>query len=636
MRKPDPTGRLWIEEGQPKHGLVAEVAPLAPIANTYTFTIPEDMESRIAIGQRVEIPLGRRGRLVKGFVVSLDRREWDSTLRSVHSLVDSTSYLTPELIELGRWISDHYCCPLATTLKAMTPEATRRERGLKAVQYVRLRESQPDTDFESLSRKRKNVLTILRESKVPVSINDALSKAGCTRAVFRALQETEWIEIFERKEAPRAVIVPAPATNVVAPPYSLNDEQLAALATIEKQIDRQCFGVTLLFGVSGSGKTEVYIHAMRRVLETGRQVLLLVPEIMLTTQLVQRLMSRLPDVTVQHSALTETQRAVIWRKIAAGEARSVIGTRSAVFAPFPNLGLICIDEEQESSYKNLRAPRYHVRDVALGRAKQLGIPLVLGSATPSLETWFQSQGDPEHQRVELSHRVRDLPLPDIRIVDMRDECLEQRKPVDLSRLLLQWLEETLARGEQAILLMNRRGFALNVFCPSCKMRLTCPNCSAGLVAHSISGLCVCHYCRTSMTTPTHCSALGCGAELLHVGLGTQRVEALLKERFPQAKIRRADSDVVKHRRDYETIVEQFTGREIDVLVGTQMIAKGLDFPFVSFVGVVSADLAGMAGDFRANEKLFQLITQVAGRAGRADRPGRVVVQTFSPDIAALR
>jgi primosomal protein N' (replication factor Y) len=356
----------------------------------------------------------------------------------------------------------------------------------------------------------------------------------------------------------------------------------------------------------------------------------------LTTQLVNRLASRFTSIAVMHSGLTGAQRSVMWRQIASGSRSVIVGTRSAVFAPCPNLGILIVDEEQEGSFKNLQAPRFHVRDVAIMRAKNLNIPVVLGSATPSLETWHRSERHPDYRRVILSERVNRMPMPKVHIVDMEAELAETRSQSILSRLMERMLDETLTRGEQALLLMNRRGFANRIICPACHTRLTCPNCNVNLVVHTASGFTICHYCRMRVPIPEFCPNVTCRERLVQMGSGTQRIEKVLADRFPAARVRRVDSDSMKSRADYENLVHDFEARKIDVLVGTQMIAKGLDFPFVSFVGVVDADLGAFSADFRAGERLFQLITQVAGRAGRAETGGRVVVQTTLPDLPVLR
>ncbi|RME41683.1 MAG: primosomal protein N' [Planctomycetota bacterium] len=632
----DRSGRLWIEEGEQRRGLIAEVAPLIPVQRTDSFAVPEEMALRLQIGRRVRVPVGARGRLVEGFVVGVDEGPWDHTLRPIAETVDAESFLTPELVALGREISVHYACPLGKTLKAVTPEDVRRARGLKNVRYLRLTEAGRRLlggDGSELPPKRATVLRTLAEGAEPVAEESVLTSCGVSRSLLRTLVRSGLVAVEVRKESVPDAEEP---TAVREPDYELNEEQRNALAVIGSQIARGGFGVTLVHGVSGSGKTEVYIHAIRRVLVEGKQAILLVPEIVLTTQLVVRLAERFERVAVLHSRLTGAERSRMWRRIAEGERNVVIGTRSAVFAPCPRLGLICVDEEQESSYKNLQAPRFHVRDVAIMRGKLNGIPVVLGSATPAVETFYHSEHRPDYRKVVLRRRVRDNPLPKVYLVDMRDELAQRKGPVVLSEPMRRMLGEALDRGEQAVLLVNRRGLAHRIFCPACKTRVTCPNCQVGLVAHRATGQSVCHYCLARFPTPTHCANVNCRQPLLYLGLGTQRVEDVLAERFPRVRIARVDSDTMTHRARYQRVIEDFSARRIDVLVGTQMVAKGLDFPHVSFVGVVDADATGLTFDFRAQEKLFQLITQVAGRAGRADTPGRVVVQTAAPDLPALR
>ena len=634
-RAEEATGHLWLEQGDQREGLIAEVAPHIRSFRTYSFSVPDSLADSLQVGQRVNVPLGRRGRLVQGHVMGLDRRVWDSTLRPIDSVVDPRAFLTPELVELGREIALHYHCPLGRTLQAMTPEAVRRQRGYRVVRLARLARSLDDirASGERLSPKRSALIHFLAESEDGVPVNQLLETCGVSVGVLRALVKRGWVEMSTRKELK---LDPEPETPIVDPTFELNADQQAALDAINAATDEGEFSVTLLLGVSGSGKTEVYIRAMRRVIASGRQAILLVPEIVLTTQLVQRLSVRFGHIAVYHSGLTDTQRSLMWQQVAAGTRNVIIGTRSAVFAPCPNLGLICVDEEQETSFKNLQAPRFHVRDVAILRAQRLAIPVVLGSATPSIETWYNSQHRSHYRRMILPRRVNNRPMPKVHIVDMRDEFSELKRMVVLSRTMERLLGETLERKEQAILLVNRRGYANRVYCPACKTRLTCPNCNVGLVAHTAGGVSICHYCRTRTPTPTTCSNIDCGERLVQMGLGTQRVETVLSARFPEARVRRVDSDTMRHRDQVQQLVEDFGERRIDVLVGTQMIAKGLDFPYVSFVGVVDADTNVMIGDFRAHEKLFHLITQVAGRAGRAEAPGQVVVQTSTPELPALQ
>lgn len=628
------TGHLWAEAGEPRVGPIAEVVPVLPVDRSYSFALPDDLAGAVAIGQRVEIPFGRNGRLVVGFVVGLDTGPWEVTLRPVESVVDSASFMSPELVELGRQIAEHYACPLGQTLKAMTPDAVRRERGLRKVRFVRLLISQPkiEEDGTRISPARRAILEQLGGADASVRVDDVLRFSGSSASVLRAMAKRGWVEITERRELAEP---DALATVPSEPNFELNDEQRRAVDEVNRALDDERFSVSLLYGVSGSGKTEVYIRAIQRVVAAGCQAILLVPEIVLTTQLADRLSSRFASVALMHSGLTESQRSVMWRRIASGAVSVVVGTRSAVFAPCPRLGLICVDEEQESSYKNLQAPRFHVRDVAIMRAQKLGIPIVLGSATPSLETWHRSEFHADYRRLFLTRRVRDLPMPKVHLVDMRDE-IEQSGRVVLSRMMVRLLKQSLEREEQALILMNRRGFAHKVFCASCRSRLECPRCSVGLVVHSTTGHSVCHYCRERIETPTVCPNPSCRQPLVQLGAGTQRVEEVLAKCFPKARIQRVDSDTMRHRAHYQHVVDDFEFRKIDILVGTQMIAKGLDFPFVSFVGVIQADPTGLASDFRAQERLFQLVTQVAGRAGRSDRPGTVVVQAMEPELPALR
>lgn len=629
------TGYLWAQEGEQREGLIAQVAPILPIEKTYSFAVPDDLKDSLSLGRRVMVPMGRAGRLVQGFVVNLDRMIWQSTLSPIASVVDSAGYLNDELIELGRRIAEHYACPLGTTLKAMTPEAVRRERGFRTVRYAELAGpvEQITAGDTRVTPQRRSLLDALVQAEEPVRVDALLASTGVSAAVLQGVVKKGWVYITQRKEA-RAES--PDVAQLIEPDYELNGEQRVAVDRIRSALESNRFWVGLLYGVSGSGKTEVYIRAMREVISQGKQAILLVPEIVLTTQLVRRLACRFADVAVVHSALSEVQRSLMWRRIATGEMKVVIGTRSAVFAPLPDLGLICVDEEQENSYKNLQAPRFHVRDVAIMRAHGLGIPIVLGSATPSLETWHNASHREHYEKISLTKRVKNLPLPKVHVVDMAVEHQELGREVLISRTMQRLLSEALDRKEQAVILMNRRGYARRVRCPACRTPVRCPNCDVNLVVHQATGQSICHYCRSRVTTPTHCPQVACGEKLVLSGAGTQRVEDVLSRLFPGAVIQRVDSDTMKHRRQYREVVDRFEAQEVDILVGTQMVAKGLDFPFVSFVGVIDADVGALATDFRAQEHLFQLMTQVAGRAGRADTGGEVVIQTLMPDALALR
>ncbi|NOS99611.1 MAG: primosomal protein N' [Phycisphaerales bacterium] len=622
---------LWIESGELKTGTVVTVAPIAPVDRLYSYVLPPALAGRIEPGQRIRVPIGKRGRLADGFCVSVDQRSWDATLKPVHSLIDDRSFLTADLLELGSWLARYYCCPLGRTLAALVPETVRRQAGFRRVTLVR-RTDQPNDPTHKLGAKQRAILDRLQSGDTPADTVALLRECDASTTTLRSLVRRGLLATETHR-------LPADAPSIDVPPveptFALNDAQRAAVEQVHGMIDARGFRVAYLFGVSGSGKTEVYIHAIRRVLAAGKQAVFLVPEIALTTQLVSRLAARFPDVAVIHSGLTGVQRSLTWSAIHDQRRRVVIGTRSAVFAPCPALGLIVVDEEQEPSYKNLRAPRYHVRDVAIKRAQQLGIPVLLGSATPSLESWHNCIRHSHFVRIDLPRRVRDLPMPELHIVDMNGEYKETTGVPDLSHQLVRALHRTFDRREQAILLINRRGYATWIGCPRCRHRIRCTHCDVNVVYHSARRELLCHYCGRRAPAPTQCPNPSCGGKLVHVGVGSQRIEELLRKLFPNARLARADSDTMRHPDAYRQLIADVESRAIDCVVGTQMIAKGLDFPFVSLVGVIGADTTLAGADFRSSERLFQLVTQVAGRAGRADAPGHVIIQTLAPDHPAL-
>ena len=422
---------------------------------------------------------------------------------------------------------------------------------------------------------------------------------------------------------------PGPKSELTIPKseFLLTTDQLKALYEIQKT---EGFTTVLLHGVTGSGKTEIYVQAAEHALMKGKTCLVLVPEIGLTPQLTERFASRFPNRTaVLHSSLTKKQRIEEWLRIRHGNAPIVIGTRSAVFAPLANIGLVVVDEEHETSYKQEETPRYNARDTAIVRAKTAGAIIVLGSATPSMESFRNSESG-KFVYVHLTSRVEDRPLPDVEIVNMREEFSAEGKQVVFSRRLLQGIEERLHRREQTMVLLNRRGFAAFLLCRKCGFTFQCSACSVSMTYHRSIHKLLCHYCGQARRPPEKCS--DCGSEYIHfVGEGTERLESDLKELFPEARIGRIDRDTMRHVRDFERVFGGFRRGEIDILVGTQMIAKGHDFPLVTLVGVVAADAALSQPDFRAAERTFQLLTQVAGRSGRGNRPGEVVIQSYFPD-----
>ncbi|NLX03516.1 MAG: primosomal protein N' [Phycisphaerae bacterium] len=420
----------------------------------------------------------------------------------------------------------------------------------------------------------------------------------------------------------------------VEPTFGLNEEQERVLERMLSAVRAEGFSVLLVHGVTASGKTELYVRAIKEALAMGKSAIYLVPEIALTTQMIHRLAERFEKVAILHSGLTDAQRRETWYAVADGRVKVIIGTRSAIFAPAPDLGVIVVDEEHEPSYKNIQSPRFNTRDLAIKRAQLEGLPVILGSATPALESFHNAQHNPHWQYLSLPKRVADLPMPSVSLVDMQQEMFERKGVHLLSRLMESRIDETLKAGKQTILLLNRRGYASFVFCPSCKFVMTCPNCKMNMVYHKSSGKAACHRCSARLVVPEKCDR--CGHKMNKFGLGTQRIEEELKTKFPDARIARMDTDVMTKPQDYERTLGDFAAGKTDILLGTQMIAKGLDFPNVALVGVVSADMTLSMPDFRAAERTFQLVAQVAGRAGRADHAGTVVVQSYSLSSPAIQ
>ncbi len=613
---------------------------LAAVDGEYSYAIPPELAGQVEPGRRVLVPFGRARSPQPAFCVAVGQEAWTNTLRPVAEVLDDQRLLGDQLLELGRWMARYYCCPLGRTLAAMVPEAVRSQSGFRSVKRLRITDKAPASPEVShpaaertLSPKRRAVLDALSASPEGLDLDELIERSGATRDIIAAMVKAGLLTVETRLEAAAAPDFDEPGEE---PVFALTPEQSQAIQRIEALMETRQFRAVLLFGVSGSGKTEVYIRAIRSALARGRQAILLVPEIALTTQVVHRLASRFRDVAVIHSGLTGVQRSLTWAAIARGDKKVVIGTRSAVFAPCPDLGVVVVDEEQEGSYKNQQAPRFHTRDVAIRRAQMAGVPVVLGSATPALETWHNCERLPHFERVTLHNRIAGLPMPGVEFVNMQVEQQERRGVHLLSRPMEEGLRRTLADGRQAVLLLNRRGYASYLVCSRCRTPIVCPNCRSNMVFHQTTGKAKCHHCSSRMVVPVRCGDPGCGGTLIRFGMGTQRVEEELRVKFPDARIARADSDALTKVEQYEQIVGEFEARRIDVLIGTQMVAKGLDFPYVSFVGVINADIGRSTPDFRADERTFQMITQVAGRAGRATAGGSVIVQSLEEPTPTLR
>jgi primosomal protein N' (replication factor Y) len=560
-------------------------------------------------------------------------------------------------MELARWISGYYVCPLGQVLAAMVPSAVKRGAGVKTQKYVYLRAGSTDIEKnikELRGKKQKQIVKFL-DGRRASSVNDAvevrglLEAVGCGNEPIKRLAEKDIVKIARKTILKSLPVIPK-GMSIKTEQVVLNDDQRKALAHFETVINSDEFGVMLLYGVTDSGKTEIYMRAIEAVLLKGAGAIVLLPEIALTAQTVQRFDERFKKIAVMHSGLTAAQRNVQWQKIKSGQADVVIGARSAVFAPLPKLGLVVVDEEHEPSYKQDTVPRYNGRDVAIKRAQLANAQCILGSATPSLETLSNCKNKKYFSLVHLPKRVMDLSMPEMKLVDLRAGQITQKGINLISEPLAKCLQEILAKKEQAILLLNRRGYSNFVFCASCKHTLHCRNCDVTLTFHKSKagrhermktvtgkhincGYAVCHYCLAQTLVPEKCPL--CGKLMAMIGLGSQRLEEELTNKFPSARVLRIDSDSMASR-DYYRLLRDFGEGRIDILAGTQMLAKGLHFPNVTLVGIISADTSLYLPDFRANERTFQLISQVAGRAGRSEKKGVVFVQTFLPNQPAIQ
>ncbi|MHC4625012.1 MAG: replication restart helicase PriA, partial [Planctomycetota bacterium] len=624
--------------GEPICGHIIRVAFESAVDTEFDYAVPDELWP-VQLGQRVAAPFGKHNRLEVGFCVGEDipleesfaGRGKAKRLKQISKVVDAEPLLHAKLMELARWISEYYVCPLGQVLAAMVPAAVKKGIGEKTQKYIYLAVSKDDIE-RRLGRKQRLVVEHLEENQAllpqaAVDLGKVKQSVGCTDAPIKKLAQSQIINVVHRTTLKALPAVPETMT-MAREKVVLNNDQRKALAHFAAQIESGRFGVTLLHGVTDSGKTELYIRAIEAVSRKGRTAIILLPEIALTAQTVQRFSSRFDRIAVMHSGLTATQRNAQWQKIKAGGADVVIGARSAVFAPLSKVGLVVVDEEHEPSYKQDTAPRYHGRDVAIKRAQLEKAHCILGSATPSLETLFNCRARKHFHLVGLPKRVMNLPFPQMELVDMRHQHYSREHGMNLlSEPLAEDLERVLARKEQAILLLNRRGYSNFVFCASCKHTLHCRNCDVALTFHKAKrqggtplqtvtgrhmqyGHAVCHYCLAQTLVPEKCPL--CGKGMAMIGLGSQRLEEELARKFPQARVSRVDSDSMAGK-DYYHVLKDFSQGQIDVLAGTQMLAKGLHFPNVTLVGIISADTSLYLPDFRANERTFQLISQVAGR-----------------------
>ncbi len=635
--------------------MIARVTLELALRKEFDYLVPPELAGKVDVGSRVQVPFGPRN--VLGCVTAIAEQSAQAKLKPILKVIGAQTLVTPKVLKLARWIGEYYCCAPEIALKSVLPEVVRKEQsGWRERLFVR---ALPFAgELPKLPKRQREVWNIIEERR-EMPLQELIELVETTAPTVRKLEDRGLVEITsqisERDPYAREHILPTQ-------PLQLNEAQAAALEAIRtamaggdrglKMADSK-LGVSssvlhppsstfLLHGVTGSGKTEVYLQAIAHALEQDKGAIVLVPEISLTPQTVERFKARFSSgklqtlVAVLHSHLSAGERHDEWHKIRQGRARIVIGARSAIFAPVEPLGLIIVDEEHEHTYKQEEAPRYHARDVAIMRGQMEGATVMLGSATPSLESYFNCRKG-KFTLLELPERVDDQKMPHVRIVDMRQVAQKERGLPVFSPQLKEAVTQRLERAEQTILFLNRRGYSSSLQCPLCGYVAECPNCSLALTYHRQEQRLRCHICGHQAPVPTVCPNEKCrNPRIRYAGLGTQKVEETLGKLFPNSRIGRMDADTMKRKDDYRKTLGDFRAGKIDILVGTQMIAKGLHFPNVTLVGIIYADLALHQPDFRAGERTFQLLTQVAGRAGRGDIEGEVIVQAFTPFHPAIQ
>ena len=617
----------------------AKVAKIAVSAATYwidrpyDYRIPEELAQKAVPGARVFVPFSKGNRRSEGVILALSDHSDYENLKNILAVLDEEPVLDAEQIQLALFMRDRFFCTVYDAVKAILPaglwfteEGKARVRD-KVVEMARL--ALPPEDAAAIAEQKRrrspqqaNLLDLLCSFEALPS-SELLRFTGAARASLKSLVKAELVELYQREVYRRPEIH---VGETEALPI-LNQEQNKAYEGIRRLADSSSAGAALLFGVTGSGKTSVYTHLIREKLDQGKSAILLVPEIALTPQMLQTFSSYFGDeVAVLHSSLSSGERYDEWKRIRTGKAHLVIGTRSAVFAPVQNLGLIIIDEEQEETYKSENSPRYNTRDVAKFRCSRAKCLLLLGSATPDIVSRYQAKIG-KYAYYALPNRYNELQLPEVRIVDMKRE-LRRGNGGNISSFLKEELQTNLERGEQSILFINRRGANKLVSCSACGFTYKCPRCSVSLTYHSANRRLMCHYCGYSRFVDEACP--DCGGILNFIGAGTQLVEEELHLLFPGVPTLRMDTDTVTPAGSHEELFDRFRREKIPIMVGTQMVTKGLNFENVTLVGVISADQSLYAGDYRAGERTFSLITQVVGRSGRGSKPGRAVIQTYTP------
>lgn len=621
---------------------VAKIAVSAAtywIDKPYDYLIPESLREQAVPGVRVSIPFSRGNRRCEGIILAVAENSEYGQLKAIIDVLDAQPVLTPEQIKLALFMRDRFFCTVYDAVKAILPaglwfnEEGKQRAKDKTIEVARLAVTSEDAAVIADNKRRRSpqqaaILDLLCSFEM-LPVRDILNHTGASRQSLKNLIKLELVELFQREVYRR----PEVYADEVRPVPELNAGQEKAYKGLARLADGEKAAVALLFGVTGSGKTSVYIHLINDSLKKGKSAILLVPEIALTPQMLHTFSSHFGDeIAVLHSSLSTGERYDEWKRIKNGRAKVVIGTRSAIFAPVSDLGIIIIDEEQEETYKSENSPRYNARDIAKYLCSKAGCLLVLGSATPDISSRYNAETG-KYSMFTLSERYNDMRLPEVKIVDMKRE-LRRGNGSDISNCLRDELEANIARGEQSILFINRRGAHKLISCGDCGYTYKCPRCSVSLTYHSANKRLMCHYCGYSRRVDDSCP--DCGGTLKYVGTGTQHVEEQLHELFPDAGVLRMDTDTVAPVGSHEKLFDQFRNENIPIMVGTQMVTKGLNFENVTLVGVISADQSLYSGDYRAGERTFSLITQVVGRSGRGAKPGRAVIQTFTPENQTIK
>ena len=592
---------------------------------TFSYLIPEELKPAIKIGQPVLVPFGRMG-LINAFVVGFSNYLPEGIkAKNISKILDTTPIFDVDYLKFLEWVADYYFCSIQNVIECAVPmkflNESKKELTQKYVEFIA---------YGDTGRRQKEILELL-EKNGRTSLSDFEKLAKTTRTTIKKLEDAGCLKIIEEKVYRNPLDIFKTAETKEQFP-ELTREQQQAYEKIEKHLGS--YEKILLHGVTSSGKTEVYFRAIKKVLEQGKNVLFLAPEIALASVLTKRIAKRFgtEKTAIWHSSISDGEKFDVWQKIKNNEIKILAGARSAVFAPLKNIGLIIIDEEHESAYKQtMPSPRYDARMVAQKLAQLNNAPLILGSATPDVSSYYYAKNS--NSLIELKKRYNNYPMAKVRVIDMREERFRANNGI-FSRALVKAIEDNLKDKKQTIILLNRRGFSTYTQCLACGEVIQCPRCAIPLIFHSQTQTLKCHYCEHEEPMPPQCPK--CGSEALkNCGTGVQKVEIITQKLFPEAKIVRLDSDALTKKNLHIEILDEFSKGNIDILIGTQMLAKGLDNPNVTLVGVINADNSFNLPDFRSSERGFQLLTQVAGRAGRGDNPGEVYFQTYNPEFFAL-